>query len=124
MSTAVGRSGQWPFALGYGLSYLAVCFLFVLWTASWVSALAPPAGAIAVSPERLRARLLALEQAAPGLQVEPGPTDDVLRVIYRSGPDGAAGRCACVSMPDTDGCRPGPTRAFRAMHRWRRRKGR
>ncbi len=74
---------QWPFALGYGLAYLAVSFLFVAWIATWISDLAPPENAVAVSPQTLRARLLALGQAAPGLEVDPGQSDDVLNVTYR-----------------------------------------
>lgn len=74
---------QWPFAVGYGLAYLAVSFLFVIWIATWVGGLAPSENAVAVSPERLRTRLLALAQAAPGLEVEPGQSDDIIHVSYR-----------------------------------------
>lgn len=74
---------QWPFAVGYGLTYVVVAVLLVSWLAMWVSFVRPLPGVLAADERTMRARLLSLPAAIPQLEVEEGPRPDEVRVVYR-----------------------------------------
>lgn len=80
---AVGGAGaQWPFAVGYGVTYFAVAFLSVVWLAAWSSYLAPFPDAAVEETATMRARILALGGAIPQLRVVEEPGTEELHVVY------------------------------------------
>ncbi|MEO8838688.1 MAG: hypothetical protein ABI351_08235 [Herbaspirillum sp.] len=73
---------QWPFALAYGVSCVLLLVGFLLWLGPWAATLPPSPLVSATAPQTLRARLLALREIAPAVQVEPGSGPDDLTVTY------------------------------------------
>lgn len=73
---------QWPLGVACGVSWAALLVGFMLWLAPWAATVPAPSHILAVAPQTLRNRLLALPTIAPGLQAEPGERPDELSIVY------------------------------------------
>ena len=78
----VSGAKQWPFAVGYGVSWIVLLLGFLVWLAPWAARVLPPPQILPVAEQTLRNRLLALHEIAPTLQFEPGDRADEFLILY------------------------------------------